>query len=179
MTHLYLELERKTRPFWPALSDRWTELTQKLLARPSVDLMILPTGASSCEIHTARRGSATLTWKEWQYCYAPTSGDPLGVGELISLDDAEAYDATVASDYPDALVQIAHLVGSPRSGDIILSAARDWDYRARYEPIPHVSSHGALHREHMLVPLLLNRVPPRTPRRTAIRHHRSGSRRPR
>ena len=32
---------------------------------------------------------------------------------------------------------------------------------ARYEPIPHVSSHGALHREHMLVPLLLNRVPVR------------------
>ena len=62
--------------------------------------------------------------------------------------------------------QIAHLVASARSGDIILSAARDWDYRARYEPIPHVSSHGALHRDHMLVPLLLNRVPARTPRRT-------------
>jgi len=166
MTHLYVELERKTRPFWPALSDIWSELTQKLLARQSVDLMILPTGPSSCEIHAARRGSATLTWKEWQYCYVPTSGDPLGIGELKSLDDAEAYDATLASDYPDAMVQIAHLVGSPRSGDIILSAARDWDYRARYEPIPHVSSHGALHREHMLVPLLLNRVPPRTPRRT-------------
>jgi hypothetical protein len=63
-------------------------------------------------------------------------------------------------------VQIAHLVGSARSGDIILSASRDWDYRAKYEPIPHVSSHGALHREHMLVPLLLNRVPDRLPRRT-------------
>jgi hypothetical protein len=61
---------------------------------------------------------------------------------------------------------IAHLVASPRSGDIILSAARDWDYRARYEPIPHVSSHGALHREHMLVPLLLNRPPVGVPRRT-------------
>ena len=166
MTHLYLELERKARPFWTDLSARWSELAEKLLARPSVDLMILPTGPSSCEIQAARRGSATLTWKEWQYCYVPTTGDPLGVGELKSLDDTEAYDATLASDYPDALVQIAHLVGSPRSGDVVLSAARDWDYRARYEPIPHVSSHGALHREHMLVPLLLNHVPPRAPRRT-------------
>jgi arylsulfatase A-like enzyme len=63
-------------------------------------------------------------------------------------------------------VQIAHLAASPRSGDVILSAARDWDFRAKYEPIPHVSSHGALHREHMLVPLLLNRPPSLTPRRT-------------
>ena len=166
MTHLYLELERKTRPFWPALRERWTELTQRLLARASVDVMILPTSASSCEIHGARSGSATLTWKEWNYCYSPVTGDPLGIGELKSLDDDAAYEATLASDYPDALVQIAHLVSSSRSGDIILSAARDWDYRARYEPIPHVSSHGALHREHMLVPLLLNRAPTHAPRRT-------------
>ena len=53
-----------------------------------------------------------------------------------------------------------------RAREIILSAARDWDFRARYEPIPHVSSHGALHREHMLVPLLVNRPPAREPRRT-------------
>jgi hypothetical protein len=84
----------------------------------------------------------------------------------LSLDDRGAYDATIESDYPDAMVQIAHLAASPRSGDILLSASRDWDYRARYEPIPHVSSHGALHREHMLVPLLLNRRPLHSPLRT-------------
>jgi hypothetical protein len=94
------------------------------------------------------------------------TGDPVEIGEQRSLTDGEAYDATIDSDYPDALVQIAQLVGSARSGDIILSAARDWDYRAKYEPIPHVSSHGALHREHMLVPLLLNRAPRSIPRRT-------------
>jgi hypothetical protein len=58
------------------------------------------------------------------------------------------------------------LVSSTRSGDIVLSAARDWDFRARYEPIRHVSSHGALHREHMLVPLLTNRPVTDAPRRT-------------
>ena len=67
---------------------------------------------------------------------------------------------------PDSVVQIVHLALAPRSGEIILSAARDWDFRARYEPIPHVSSHGALHREHMLVPLLTNRPVRGTPRRT-------------
>jgi arylsulfatase A-like enzyme len=58
------------------------------------------------------------------------------------------------------------LAGSSRAGDIILSATPGWDFRKRYEPIPHRSSHGALHRDHMLVPLLMNRPAARTPRRT-------------
>jgi hypothetical protein len=131
-----------------------------------VDLLILPNSPVSCEIRANGRGSATLAWGESRYSYTPRSGDPLGIGVQNSLGEGEAYDATIESDYPDSLVQIAHLIASPRCGDIVLSAARDWDYRARYEPIPHVSSHGALHREHMLVPLLLNRAPLGTPRRT-------------
>jgi len=64
MTHLYLELEQKTRPWWPALGERWNDLAEKLLSRSSVDLLILPTSPSSCEIRAPGRGSATLTWSE-------------------------------------------------------------------------------------------------------------------
>jgi len=166
MTHLYLGLDEKTRPWWPVLGGRWNDLLERLLSRASVDLVILPMSPGTCEIRGRGRGSATLAWSESRYSYMTVSGDPLGIGSQYSLSDDEAYDVTFKSDYPDALVQIAHLVASPRSGDIILSAARNWDYRARYEPIPHVSSHGALHRDHMLVPLLLNRPPMGIPRRT-------------
>jgi type I phosphodiesterase/nucleotide pyrophosphatase len=166
MAHLYLNLDQKTRPWWPSLGGKWGELVERLLSRESVDLLILPTSPSSCEIMAPNRGTATLVWRESEYSYTPKTGDPLDIGEQRSLDDCESYDATIESDYPDALVQIAHLTGSARSGDLILSAARNWDFRAKYEPIPHVSSHGALHREHMLVPLLLNRVPEGIPRRT-------------
>jgi hypothetical protein len=166
MAHLYLNLEETTRPWWPSLGGKWGQLVERLLSRESVDLLILPTSPSSCELLTADRGAAKLAWRESRYSYTPTTGDPLDIGEHFSLDERHAYDATIESDYPDALVQIAHLVHSPRSGDVILSAARNWDYRAKYEPIPHVSSHGALHREHMLVPLLLNRSPEGVPRRT-------------
>jgi hypothetical protein len=165
MAHLYLNLEEKARPWWPSLGGKWGGLVERLLARESVDLLILPTSPSSCEIITRDRGAARLTWRESRYTYLPTTGDPLDIGEQ-SGDDRQAYNATIECDYPDALVQIAHLIGSARCGDVILSAARNWDYRARYEPIPHVSSHGALHREHMLVPLLLNRAPEGVPRRT-------------
>ena len=166
MTHLYLDLQRTTRSWWPDLTQKWQNLVDRLVARRSVDLAILATSASSCEIINRDRGCGTLSWADSRYTYTPTSGDPLGVGAQHSIGDSRAYDVTRETDYPDSLVQIAHLVASPRSGDIILSASRDWDYRARYEPIPHVSSHGALHRDHMLVPLLINRPANRQPRRT-------------
>lgn len=166
MAHIYVELKRTERCWWPQFAERWLSLPNNLLERQSVDLMILPKGPDSCEIHSRLRGMATLAWPRSRYTYTPQSGDPLGIGGLDALDQFQAYDATIDSDYPDALVQIGSLATSPRSGDIILSAARDWDYRARFEPIPHVSSHGALHREHMLVPLLLNRRPRHRPHRT-------------
>ena len=108
-----------------------------------------------------------MSFDEDGYHYRRESGDPLGIGRDLCRASADvAYDATVDTDYPDGVVQIARLASAPRSGEIILSAARDWDFRARYEPIPHVSSHGALHREHMMVPLLLNRPIAGRPRRT-------------
>ena len=166
MTHLYVDLERTTRAWWPQLKERWQQVVERLLQRESVDLVMMPTGPMSCQILARERGCATLSWQESRYTYTPETGDPLCIGVQQEISDKAAYEVTRNTDYPDSLVQIAHLVTSPRSGDIILSAARDWDYRARYEPIPHVSSHGALHREHMLVPLLLNRAPHRQPRRT-------------
>ena len=166
MAHIYLELDRRVRPWWGDLEPRWTTLAEALLARPSVDLLLLPHSATRCEVRAQGRGAAMVEVEGGSFSYRTTTGDPLGIGEHERLDDRAAYDACAASDYPDALVQIAHLAGAARSGEMILSAARGWDFRGRYEPIPHVSSHGALHRDHMLVPLLLNRPPRREPRRT-------------
>jgi hypothetical protein len=166
MAHLYVDLDVASRRWWPQHEPKWGRLVDRLLERESVDLLVLPTGPDSCEIRARHRGAATLRWEESRYSYRTVTGDPLGIGEQDSVTDLEAYEATIDSEYPDALVQLASLVGASRSGDVILSASRDWDFRARYEPIRHVSSHGALHREHMLVPLLLNHAPSRIPRRT-------------
>ena len=175
MAHLYLELGsagngnangKRARPWWPALAARWHWLPEQLLERESVDLLLLPIDAHTCEVRSRRRGVARVRVDAGRHSYRPETGDPLGIGAHEGLAAADARDVTMASDYPDALVQISHLAGSARAGEIILSAARDWDFRARWEPIPHVSSHGALHREHMLVPILLNRAPARAPRRT-------------
>ena len=166
MAHIYLELDRGTRPWWPELSSRWAPLAEALLARPSVDLVVLPHAPDRFEVRGRGRGVAMIDATGGRYSYRPETGDPLCIGAHESLGAHDAYVVTRDSDYPDALVQIACLASATRSGEIILSASRGWDFRARYEPIPHASSHGALHREHMLVPLLLNRAPAHRPRRT-------------
>jgi hypothetical protein len=166
MAHLYLDLDRCERPWWPALSARHGALADALVEREAVDLMLLPMSDARCAVRSAQRGSAIVERDGARYSYRCESGDPLGAGGDITGSADEVFDATREGDYPDAIVQILTLAGSARAGDIILSATPGWDFRARYEPIPHLSSHGALHREHMLVPLLTNTRPARTPRRT-------------
>ena len=166
MAHLYLEPRRRERPWWGALEARWSPLAELLLARESVDLLLLPRSASECEVRSGTRGSAVVIHEGESYRYLRTSGDPLDYGADVTGSANETHDATCASTYPDALVQVASLAASSRAGDVILSAAPGWDFRARYEPIPHASAHGSLHRDHMRVPLLTNRPVGRTPRRT-------------
>ena len=159
-------LQDRDRRWWPALETRWSPLARLLDARESVDLMLLPHSATRCEVRSRTRGTAFVSRLGYAYRYERGTGDPLGVGADIAGSADETYDALRDGAYPDAIVQISNLAGSARAGDIILSATPGWDFRARYEPIPHRSAHGALHRDHMLVPLLTNRPPARMPRRT-------------
>ena len=169
MSHVYLELGRRARPFWPDLAARWEPVAERLLARDSVDLLMLPHSIDTCEVRARDgRGRAMVRRAGDRFTYEPLAGgDPLGLGGRVDAASPDAaHDACARSDYPDALVQVLQLAASSRAGEMMLSAARGWDFRATYEPIPHVSSHGALHREHMEVPLLLSRPSVRTPRRT-------------
>lgn len=168
MAHLYLDLasRARTRAGWQTLEQKWGWLADRLLERDSVDLLLIPMGGGACEVRARGRGAARIAIENGRYSYRPLTGDPLAIGAQESLSHDEAHEATASSDYPDAIVQIAHLASSARSGEIMLSASRNWDYRAKWEPIPHVSSHGALHREHMHVPLLVNRRVRNAPRRT-------------
>jgi Type I phosphodiesterase / nucleotide pyrophosphatase len=166
MAHLYLDLPDRVRRWWDALAPRWSPLVEMLLARPAVDVVLLPESPTRCIVTTAGRGDAVLERDGAVLRYRRTSGDPLGYGADLEGSADALHDRTRDSDYPDAIVQVLALAGSARAGDVILSAAPGHDLRSRFEPIPHRSAHGALHREHMLVPLLVNRPTARRPRRT-------------
>jgi hypothetical protein len=174
MAHLYLDLTTSERHGWAALRPRWGALVERLLARESMDLILLPLGPDRCEVHGRGRGMAIVSRDgAGRYGYHRVTGDPLGLrahldgGEGVAgLEGTVAHAITRETDHPDALVQILALSGAARSGEVICSAAPGWDFRERYEPIPHRSCHGALHREQMLVPLLLSHPIDGTPRRT-------------
>ncbi len=166
MAHVYVDVGSRTRPWWPTQGVRWEALVSSLCARDSVDLVLLPHSSTHCEVRSRSRGSAFVSCVDRIYRYERATGDPLGANADVSGDADEVHDAMRSTDYPDSIVQIVSLAGSERSGDIILSAAPGWDFRSRYEPIPHLSAHGSLHRDHMMVPLLTSRPPARMPRRT-------------
>jgi arylsulfatase A-like enzyme len=168
MAHLYLELNRRRRAVWPAFRDRWQPLLTRLLELPAVDLAIVPMADGHAAVHSGQRGSADVfTAGDGTYSYRRSSGDPLGLGEdLVGLDAAQAWERSSGTAYPDALVQLCAIAAAPRAGDIIISATAGWDLRTRWEPINHVSGHGALHRDQMLVPFIASRPLRETPLRT-------------
>ena len=166
MAHVYLGLESQARQNWAPLGNAWDSRIEPLLSHPAIDLVATRTAASTIEV---RKGDqrAEIKVNRRGFSYRTIHGNPLAAGAFEDLCEEAAHERTVCSEYPDSVVQLAHLTLSERSGDVIISASPGWDLRRRYEPINHVSSHGALHRAHMLVPLLVNRRLDDQPRRTA------------
>ena len=171
MAHVYLDPSHATRQWWPALAPRWDRVLEGLIARPSTGLVAVSEDIDTVRVHDAAHGGATITrthaGHDARWTYLATAGDPLQLGgTLRDLDADAAWDVCSRSPYPDALVQLSSLLPSSRGGDIVISAAPDWDLRSRYEPTAHVSTHGALLRDQMMVPLLLDAPPARLPQRT-------------
>jgi hypothetical protein len=138
----------------------------ELCDQPGIDVVAWREAGA---IHAAsRRGEARIALRGRVLEYEPLGGDPFGYQPLPrQLDVQEALAATAATAYPDALVQLAQLFRSRRTGDLVVTASSGWDLRARFERPPHRASHGALCREHMVVPLWANRRLPGGPLRTA------------
>jgi len=142
----------------------WNEL----LAREEVDFITWRSDKNSYEIGSAR-GQASIVRRPEGLCYLPKSGDPFGLGKLETpLNRQQALAATFGSDYPDALVQIDQLFSCSRTGDFVVASKKGYDLREAYEWPEHHSSHGSLHREHIMVPFIYNQTGWETrPARTA------------
>lgn len=106
-----------------------------------------------------QQGRALIQQKGGAYAYRPETADPFGLGgELVTRHHREALEATIQSGYPDSLVQTRQLFQSHRAGDMVVCARKGFDLRDRWEIPAHKGSHGSLHREHMLVPMIANRA---------------------
>jgi hypothetical protein len=155
MLHLYF----KTNGTWAGrtsmeqVQDAFPGVVDSLLEQPAVDLLASQDPEGWVRVRT-RQGEARLREQGGKIFYQNIRGDALGYGALPGeMDERKALELTESTHYPDGLVQLAQLFRSPRTGDVVLSAAKGFDLRKRFEYPEHKSSHGALHDEHMLTPL--------------------------
>ena len=96
--------------------------------------------------------------KESSIYYQPLENDPFDYSISEGLyDENQLLDLTYETNYPDAIIQLLQIFRSKRCGDLVLSANPGWDFRKKFEIPLHKSSHGSLRKEHMIVPLILNK----------------------
>ena len=157
MAHVYVRGEDWARP--RHLDEPGPELSRlldALLAEPAVD-QIIGRSARGGAVVASARGRAHVRSVAGRIDYRPDAGgDPFGYAPALagqrSREDWLA--GTWDTDYPDAPVQVLQLLDSQRSGHLIVTARPGFDLRARFEKPPHRGSHGALHRLHLMTPLL-------------------------
>ena len=102
-------------------------------------------------------GEAILKAEDDHYTYAFNEKDPLRLGlKNHRIKRVDSLAQTMNTDFPDALEQLWQLFQSKRTGDIVVTARPGYDLRGWREFPEHRSSHGALCKEHMAVPILSN-----------------------
>ena len=155
MAHVYI----KSSDGWERNSyiDEIDDLTEKLLNRPEIDIIAGRSPGGKIIVKSARGGSELRVDGEKLYYKRLNGSDPFSYGKLPGkMDFGKALELTIDTNYPDALLQIAQLFNSTRTGDLVISAKPGIDLRARHENPEHSASHGSLVRDHMMVPVAIS-----------------------
>ncbi len=155
MLHLYFKGHHgwKGRMGREEIQERQPGLMDSLLEHPAIDLMLLQ--GDSGWIHArSREGEVKMRDLGEQIEFINLQGDPLELNTVAAIwSKSESLAKTLTTRHPDSLMQILQIFRSSRTGDLVLSASKGFDLRKRFEHPEHKSSHGALHDEHMLIPL--------------------------
>ncbi|MGC9984400.1 MAG: alkaline phosphatase family protein [Polyangia bacterium] len=167
MANLYLQGETgwQERPDFEAPGKKPAELVAALLAHSAIAHVIYRR-APGVYVLAGNAGRAVVDAREAAAEDAPPSArmgfsvegeNPLGYGALpdrMTRDEVAAL--TTGTGFPDAPWQLVEFFRSPRAGDLVVCARAGFDLRSRFEYQPHNGSHGALERDHMLVPAAVN-----------------------
>ncbi len=132
-------------------------LAESFLERPEVDIVAGLDEGGRARIKSVRGEAAAWIDPDGFINYERLGGDPFGYNGIPGrMSSGEALDLSFNTNYPDAITQIVQLFEARRTGDLVLSASPGYDLRAKHENPEHRSSHGALFKEHMLVPIAMS-----------------------
>jgi hypothetical protein len=159
MAHVYLRGDGWGRPrAQEPPAPEQVRLIDALVTEPAVDQVIARDSRGGAFV-VSSRGRARIRRVGDAISYEPEhGGDPFGYDTALAgtRSRQDWLGDTWNTDYPDAPVQVLQLLESPRSGHLLVTARPGFDLRARFEKPPHRGSHGALHRRHLMTPLLSN-----------------------
>jgi hypothetical protein len=158
MAHVYLRGGDWEAPTLDQPSGAVSRLLEALLGERATD-QVFGRSSTGGAVVIGRDGEARIEPTGTGIRYAVTRGrDPFGYPPSAAgtRGAREWLELTWASDYPDAPVQVLQILQSPRAGHLVVTARPGHDLRSRFERPPHAGSHGSLHREHMMTPLLSN-----------------------
>ena len=149
-------LDQQEEYYEAELLDRHGETLRDFIKQPAIDFIIYRHSPDKYTVE-GHRGVARVYQEDDAYYYDAIEGDPLDLGgNHSSLSAQDAFELSIDSDYPDSLFQICQLMKSKRAGDILVCAADGHDLRDFWEYPEHKGSHGSLHKDHMLMPILTN-----------------------
>ncbi len=155
-----------------ALYQKHGKALDAFVSNPAIDFILVRSDKQSVSIINSE-GEGLIEMKDNKVKYSAQTANPLGIPDTNNyLDHKEAFDYCYESDYPDGLVQIAQLFSSKRSGDVVVSANIGYDLRDFWEIPEHLGSHGSLHKDHLYVPILINKpeLLPQPIRTTEVYH---------
>jgi Type I phosphodiesterase / nucleotide pyrophosphatase len=142
--------------------DRCRELAAQLLTIEGVESVALRgESPNSAELWT-RSGVGEVRFDESGLHQSGAAFD-------VAFERATPGEALVHSGNdrnPDAAFALTSLFASERTGDLLVSAEPGYDLRTASEWPEHHASHGALHREHTVVPVFSSTPLPDRPLRT-------------
>ena len=143
-----------------------SDLVEELVALPAVQLAAWRDGRGDVMVargwQRARLGSDGDT-----IYYEALLGDPLELGATrLALEDRELLARSRRTAFPDAPRQLLQLFQAPRTGDVVLAAARGSDFRGPWEIPEHRAGHGSLIADHIEVPIAASVPLPQTALRT-------------
>jgi hypothetical protein len=155
MTQIYLRGDNDWRNRTPWEEAEARAVPEALLARDGVDLVAGQAEDGRVHVRSAT-GMGVIDWCNGFCTYNYSGTDPLGCGPFQSLDAEDVLSRSFEASHPDACLQLAQIFRAERSGDLVVSAKRGYDLRARWEVPEHRSTHGALVPAQMHVPVIIS-----------------------
>ncbi len=148
MANVYLRGEESWREL-PSRA-RTTDLARRLLQVEGIDsIAIRGADAGSAELHTP----GAVGHVRFRDGRLDQHGDAFSES-FHELTPLEALERSYDDHNPDAAFALTSIFASERAGDLLVSAALNYDLRTVREWPEHHASHGALHRWHTIVPVL-------------------------